>query len=91
MLTIEKSVREISGLGPGEVPENVLKSSEPLLLKGMVAEWPVVQAAKTSAQSADLYLRQFYQGCLILSAPKTGCAALGSRYNLVDLVIPHPE
>ena len=65
MLTIEKSVREISGLGPGEVPENVLKSSEPLLLKGMVAEWPVVQAAKTSAQSADLYLRQFYQDATV--------------------------
>jgi hypothetical protein len=65
MLTIEKSVREISGLDPGEVPEEVLKSSEPLLLKGMVAEWPIVQAAKTSAQSADLYLRQFYQDATV--------------------------
>lgn len=65
MLTIEKSVREITGLCPGEVPEDVLNSSEPLLLKGMVAEWPIVKAAKTSAQSADLYLRQFYQDATV--------------------------
>jgi len=65
MLTIEKSVREVSGLRPGEVPEEVLKSAEPLLLKGMVAEWPIVQAAKTSAQAADLYLRQFYQDATV--------------------------
>ena len=54
MLKIEKSVREIDGLCPGEVPAEVLNSAEPLLLKGMVAEWPIVKAAKISAQSADL-------------------------------------
>jgi hypothetical protein len=65
MLTIEKSVREITGLHPDEVPEEILNSTEPLLLKGMVAEWPIVKAAKTSAQSADQYLRQFYQDATV--------------------------
>lgn len=65
MLTIEKSVREIAGLSPGEVPTEVLNSAEPLLLKGMVAEWPIVKAAKISAKSADLYLRQFYQDATV--------------------------
>ena len=65
MLTIEKSVREITGLCHGEVPAEVLNSAEPLLLKGMVDEWPIVNAAKTSAQSADLYLRQFYQDATV--------------------------
>ena len=65
MLTIEKSVREIAGLSPGEVPAEVLNSTEPFLLKGMVAEWPIVKAAKVSAKSADLYLRQFYQDATV--------------------------
>ena len=65
MLTIEKSVRIISGLGPDSVPAEVLCSAEPLLLKGMLAEWPIVKAAKTSVQAADLYIRQFYQGATV--------------------------
>lgn len=65
MLTIEKSVRELSGLCPGEVPNEVLNSTEPLLLKGMVSAWPIVQAAKTSLQAADLYLRQFYRDATV--------------------------
>ena len=65
MLAIEKSVREISGLGPDSVPAEILCSAEPLLLKGMLAEWPVVKAAKTSAQAADLYIREFYQGATV--------------------------
>ena len=65
MLAIEKSVREISGLGPDSVPAEILCSAEPLLLKGMLAEWPIVKAARTSAQAADLYIRQFYQGATV--------------------------
>ena len=75
MLTIEKSTREITGLHPGEVPEEVLNSNEPLLLKGMVAQWPIVHAAKESAQSADRYLRRFYQNATVgafFGAPDTG-------------------
>lgn len=75
MLTIEKSVREISGLKPDEIPSEVLTSAEPLLLKGLVAEWPMVQAAKVSAQSADRYIRQFYQNATVgvfFAAPDSG-------------------
>jgi len=65
MLTIEKSVREIAGLYPEKIPAGVLSSTEPLLLKGMLAEWPIVKAAKTSAQSADCYIRQFYKDATV--------------------------
>ncbi len=65
MLPVEKSVKEITGLCPDSVPAEVLGSSEPLLLRGMLADWPIVKAAKTSAQSADLYIRQFYQGATV--------------------------
>lgn len=75
MLTIKKSTRELTGLHPGEVPEEVLNSSEPLLLKGMVDQWPIVHAARESAQSADRYLRRFYQNATVgafFGAPDTG-------------------
>jgi hypothetical protein len=65
MLPIERSVKEIAGLCPDSVPAEVLGSAEPLLLRGMLAEWPIVKAAKTSAQAADLYIRQFYQGATV--------------------------
>lgn len=65
MLAIEKSVREISGLSPDSLPAEILCSPEPLLLKGMLAEWPIVKAAKTSPQAADLYIREFYQDATV--------------------------
>jgi hypothetical protein len=74
MLTIEKSTWEITGLHPDEVPDEVLNSNEPLLLKGMVAQWPVVQAARESSGSADRYLRRFYQNATVgafFGAPDT--------------------
>jgi hypothetical protein len=59
VLNIENTVKEIRGIGPAGLSDEILLSTEPLLLKGMVGDWPVVQAAKTSAQDADHYLRQF--------------------------------
>ena len=81
MLPIERSVKEITGLCPDSVPAEVLGSAEPLLLRGMLAEWPIVKAAKTSAQAADLYIRQFYQGATV--GAFIGSAESGGRvfYN----------
>ena len=47
---------------PGRLPDGVLESERPLLLKDLVAEWPLVEAAKQSANAADSYLREFYNG-----------------------------
>jgi len=65
MLPIEKSVKEIAGLCPEKIPAEVLNSTAPLLLKGMLTEWPMVKAAKVSAQSADLYIRKFYKDATV--------------------------
>jgi len=54
-------VKEIRGISPHEMPDEILRSTQPLLLKGLVGDWPMVQAAKKSARDADLYLRQFNQ------------------------------
>jgi len=62
---IENTVREVSGIKPDRLPEEILASTEPMLLKGMVADWPLVQAAKTSAAAADRYIRQFNQDATV--------------------------
>lgn len=54
-------MKEIRGISPHEMPDEILRSTQPLLLKGLVGDWPMVQAAKKSARDADLYLRQFNQ------------------------------
>lgn len=61
MLSINSPVREVAGLTSDTLPEEILASTEPVLLKGMVQSWPLVQAARRSAAAADEYIRQFNQ------------------------------
>ena len=45
---------------------------EPLVLKGVVADWPIVRAGLESAQAADAYMRKFYRDATVgalLGAP----------------------
>jgi len=60
-LAIEKTVSEVPGIKPDEVPGWILASTEPLLLKGLVSEWPMVQESRHSAVAADAYLRRYYR------------------------------
>jgi Cupin-like domain len=46
----------------GVVPGDVYESQQPVLLKGLVKHWPLVQAGLQSDQTAADYLRQFYTG-----------------------------
>ena len=62
MSNIEQQVREIKSCEPGCLPEEALRSEHPILLRNLVANWPLVEAAKQSADAADTYLRQFYNG-----------------------------
>lgn len=54
-------VREIAGLTPAQLTDEILTCAEPVILRGLVASWPMVQAALTSQQDADAYLRRFYR------------------------------
>ena len=65
MLKIENSVEELSGLDPAALPDAVLSSTRPLLLRGLVAGWPLVQAGLQSADAAMNYLKRFYQDATV--------------------------
>ena len=62
MLDAAKPIRALAGLDPQALPDDVLRSTEPLVLKGLVSRWPIVRAAQQSGQVAAQYLRSFYRG-----------------------------
>lgn len=78
MLNIEKKVKVVLGCKPNEIPESVLASHEPLILKGLVAEWPIVKAGQQSDEEASQYIRQFYKGEPVVAF--LGDASQGGRF-----------
>lgn len=62
MINIEKKVKVIEGCTPDNIPDAVLLSREPLILKGLASSWPIVQAGLVSDAAAEQYLLQYYKG-----------------------------
>ena len=73
MLAISNKVRELTGVDARALPDDVLRSTQPLVLKGLVADWPLVRAGLESNQSAIEYIRRFYRDATVgalLGAPE---------------------
>lgn len=60
-----ETMREIGGLDPQAVPDDVLTSTQPLVLRGLVSNWPMVRAALESPQAASAYVRRFYRDATV--------------------------
>ncbi|MFC4309759.1 cupin-like domain-containing protein [Steroidobacter flavus] len=72
MLATAKKIPEIAGVDPRALPDDVLLSTQPVVLKGLVADWPMVRAGLESNQSAVAYIRKFYRDATVgalLGAP----------------------
>ncbi len=75
MLPKAKAMRTLAGLSPQALPGDILRSTEPMVLEGLVGSWPMVQAAQKSLPLAVDYLRRFYRGAHVdafLGAPEHG-------------------
>lgn len=59
MPRIDSKVTEVSIERPGAVPEFVQHSREPLVLRGLVSHWPLVEAGGVSTNESINYLEQF--------------------------------
>ncbi len=59
MLPDAKPIIEREGIAAHALPDDVLRSTQPLVLRGLVADWPLVQAGLKSAQDGIAYLRRF--------------------------------
>ena len=65
MLEIGQTVKEVQGVRADAIPPDVLTSTEPLLLKGLVSDWPFVKAGLESATAAAEYLLEFYANATV--------------------------
>ena len=68
-----QAIVEVDGGAP--LSDAILASPVPLVLRGLVAGWPLVRAAREGAGRADAYLRRFYRDATVLashSPPGTG-------------------
>ncbi|SEM17215.1 Cupin-like domain-containing protein [Pseudoxanthomonas sp. GM95] len=74
-LPTPEPIAERHGLDPRALPDEVLHSTRPLVLRGLVAEWPMAQAGAQSPPAAIDYLRRFDRGAEVVAhagPPETG-------------------
>jgi len=67
------TIQELSGVDANALPDDVLLSTRPLVLRGLAAHWPLVQAGLAGTQAAVDYLLSFYRQATIgafLGAPE---------------------
>ncbi len=56
------SVEVLEGCEPQSIPDEVFGSDVPVLLKGLVADWPAVAHCNGSLEDAYLYVNRFWTG-----------------------------
>ena len=62
MLEIKTKVKIVDDCKADSIPDKVLRSSQPVVLRGLIADWPLVAAAKSSPAEAADYLLSFDSG-----------------------------
>jgi hypothetical protein len=64
-------MRQIEGVDPRALSDDLLDSIEPVVVRGLVAEWPMVRAARESNTAACGHLLKHYKGMpvTVLSTP----------------------
>ncbi|MBB4657349.1 hypothetical protein GGR73_003936 [Xanthomonas sp. F14] len=78
MLAEPRAIEERHGLDPQQLDPAVLRSTTPLVLRGLVHDWPLAQAGATSAQAAAAYLRGFDRGEAVVA--QVGPPDIGGRF-----------
>jgi hypothetical protein len=75
-------IREVAGVDPRALPDTVLRSAEPIVLRALACEWPMVRAGLESQRSASGYLRRFYRDAPVVAM--AGAPAIGGRFFYND-------
>ncbi len=68
---ISRSIAEVTDVAAADLSDELLASDEPLVLRGLVPDWPAVARSRESADSIIDYLKGFDSGKVVtaLSAP----------------------
>ena len=73
-----KAIRELDGRAAGVLSDALLASTEPLVLRGLAAHWPAVQAGLASRRGASDYVRRYYRGAKVIAM--LGKPDIGGRF-----------
>lgn len=68
MTGVTRDIQSVSGLNVEQARALILDTDQPVVFRGLVSDWPLVQKGRESIAVADAYLRQHYEG-----APVTAC------------------
>ncbi|MES2453041.1 MAG: cupin-like domain-containing protein [Pseudomonadota bacterium] len=63
MMAIARRTRMIEGVAPEAIPlDALMEAQRPVILKGVVRDWPLARAGLSSPEEAIAYLKSFYAG-----------------------------
>jgi hypothetical protein len=78
---IHQAIEEIRGVTAADLTDDLLLSDRPLVLRGLVADWPAVRAGLASADRLVDYLLQFDSGNVVTALHAPPEAAGRMFYN----------
>jgi len=82
MLEIGTQVDAVEISGAEQLAETLASANGPMVFRGLVSAWPLVQKSQISDQEVDRYLRQFYPGVPVQAF--VGDADIGNRFSYND-------
>ncbi len=63
MSGITRTTKVVTGIAPDNIPyDELMAAQQPVIMKGVARDWPLVQAGLQSPQAAMDHLKTFYQG-----------------------------
>lgn len=86
-MTSHRSVKVLQGLTSSTIPKDIVAKAEPVILKQLVGDWPLVKAGKISDRSSVDYLKQFYNGntSIVCKIPPENNGRMFYNSNCTDL------
>lgn len=77
---VGRRIAEIADCGPKTLTDDLLRSGQPVVLRGLVAHWPVAKAGLASANEAVAYLRRFARDDTPPAVVTVGPPEIGGRF-----------
>ena len=82
-MEVDRQIAEVAGIDPYSLPQELLQSGQPVVLRGLVEHWPMARAGRAGAAEAVAYLRRFEREGAPPAVVTVGPPEIGGRifYN----------
>jgi hypothetical protein len=64
-MTTAQPIKEVTGIRPDAVPDDILCGAVPVVLRGLVQDWPLARAGQGGPADAVAYLKSFDRGAAV--------------------------